>query len=398
MHGLISWFARNGVAANLLMVAILAAGVWSGFNQIVLQQFPDFPLRLITISVLYRGSTPGEVEQSIVTRLEENLYDIEGIEELTATATANVGTVVLEIEEGYNLSEKLDEVTNRVSTIRTFPPEAERPQISLASRSERVITLVLSGDLSEKEVKSLGEQIRDEVANYPGITLTSLKAVRPYEIAIEVSEATLRQYGLTFDQITRAIRTSSVDLSAGSVKTETGRILLRTNQQAYNYEDYASINLMTRADGTKLRLGDIATIIDGFDETPIVANFNGERAIAIDVFRTGSQNVIEIGDQVKEFIALKQRQLPEGIRLSYWDDDTYRIKVRLATLQDSAILGFLLVVGDLIPFSPAKFGILGSLGHTHRVCRNVFHFALPGCNLECRYADGIHHHPGNCGR
>ncbi len=350
MHGLISWFARNGVAANLLMVAILAAGVWSGFNQIVLQQFPDFPLRLITISVLYRGSTPGEVEQSIVTRLEENLYDIEGIEELTATATANVGTVVLEIEEGYNLSEKLDEVTNRVSTIRTFPPEAERPQISLASRSERVITLVLSGDLSEKEVKSLGEQIRDEVANYPGITLTSLKAVRPYEIAIEVSEATLRQYGLTFDQITRAIRTSSVDLSAGSVKTETGRILLRTNQQAYNYEDFASINLMTRADGTKLRLGDIATIIDGFDETPIVANFNGERAIAIDVFRTGSQNVIEIGDQVKEFIALKQRQLPEGIRLSYWDDDTYRIKVRLATLQDSAILGFLLVVGILSLF------------------------------------------------
>ena len=213
--------------------------------------------------------------------------------------------------------------------------------------------MVLSGDLSEKEAKKLGEQIRDELAGLPGITLTTLKAVRPYEIGIEVSEATLRQYGLTFDQITRAIRRSSVDLSAGSVKTETGRILLRTDHQAYNYEDYSSITIMTQADGSKLRLGDIATVMDGFDETPIVANFNGDRAIAIDVFRAGRQNAIEIGHQVKEFVATKQQQLPEGIRLSYWDDDTERIRVRLATLENSAILGF--PAGDRypVPFSSA---------------------------------------------
>ena len=344
MHGLIAWFTRNGVAANLLMLAILAGGIWSGVNQIVLQQFPDIHLRLVTVTVIYPGATPREVEESIITRLEENLYDIEGIKELTATATTNLATVTLEIEDGYSLSEKLDEVTNRVSAIRAIPPEAERPQISLASRSERVITVVLSGDLSEKEAKKLGEQIRDEVAGLPGITLTTLKAVRPYEIAVEVSETALRRYGLTFDQITRAIRRSSVDLSAGSVKTETGRILLRTDHQAYNYDDYSSITVMTQADGSKLKLGDIATVIDGFDETPIVANFNGERAIAIDVFRAGRQNAIDIGLQVKEFVANKQQQLPEGIRLSYWDDDTERIRVRLATMKDSAILGFLLVI------------------------------------------------------
>ncbi|MDA0347542.1 MAG: efflux RND transporter permease subunit [Verrucomicrobia bacterium] len=344
MHGIIAWFARNGVAANLLMVAIVAGGIWSGTNKIILQQYPEFPMRFITVTVLYPGSTPGEIEQSILTRLEENLYDIEGIKEMQATANSSVGTVMLEIEDGYNLSEKLDEVTNRVSTIRTFPPEAERPQISLASRSERVITIVLAGDLSEKEVKTLGEQLRDEVSNIPGISLTSLKAVRPYEIAIEVSEATLLQYGLTFDQIIRAIRTSSVDLSAGSVKTETGRILLRTNEQAYNREDFASITLLTREDGTRLKLGDIAEVRDDFDETPIVAHFNGGRAIAIDVFRTGSQNIIEIGENVKEWIVTKQVQLPEGIHLSYWDDDTERIKVRLSTLRNSAIMGYVLVL------------------------------------------------------
>ena len=344
MHGIIAWFARNGVAANLLMVAILAGGIWSGTSNLVLQQYPEFPNRYITVTVLYPGSTPGEIEQSILTRLEENLYDIEGIKEMQATANSSVGTVILEIEDGYNLSEKLDEVTNRVSTIRTFPPEAERPQISLASRAERVITIVLAGDLSEKEVKTLGEKLRDEVSNIPGISLTSLKAVRPYEIAIEVSESTLLQYGLTFDQIARAIRTSSVDLSAGSVKTETGRILLRTNEQAYDREDFASITLLTRDDGTKLKLGDISEVRDGFDETPIVAHFNGGRAIAIDVFRTGSQNIIEIGDNVKEWIVTKQVQLPEGIQLSYWDDDTERINVRLSTLRNSALIGYVLVL------------------------------------------------------
>ncbi|QXD25649.1 efflux RND transporter permease subunit [Opitutia bacterium ISCC 51] len=344
MHGIIAWFARNGVAANLLMIAILAGGIWAGSSRVILQEYPDRTYPYISVSVSYRGATPGEIEQAIVTRLEEALYDIEGVKEMTGRARSGSGSIQLEIEEGYNLSEKLDEVTNRVSTIRTFPPEAERPQISLYTRTERVITMVLSGELSEKELTKLGEQIRDEVSNVPGITLASLKAVRPYEIAIEISEGTLRQYGLSFDDVTRAIRTSSVDLSAGSVKTDTGRILLRTNQQAYNFEDYSSITILTRPDGTKIQLGDIATVIDGFDETPIISKYNGERAIAIDVFRTGMQNIIEIGDDVKEFLAVKQTQLPEGIKLSYWGDDSEKIKIRLATLQDSAIMGFLLVV------------------------------------------------------
>jgi multidrug efflux pump subunit AcrB len=344
MDGIIAWFARNGVAANLLMLSILGGGFWSVSQKVILQDFPDVPIRYINVSVSYRGSTPGEIEQAIVTRLEEALYDIEGIKEMDAMANANTGSVTLEIEEGYSLSEKLDEVTNRVSTINTFPPEAERPQISLMNRAERVITMVLSGDLSEKELKTLGENMRDEVSNIPGVTLATLKAVRPYEIAIEISENTLQQFGLSFDDVTRAIRTSSVDLSAGSVKTETGRILLRTNQQAYNYADYSAITLMTRSDGTKITLGDISTVIDGFDETPIVARYNGRRAIAIDIFRTGMQNIIEIGDSVKGFIAQKQQQLPDGIMLDYWDDGSERIEVRLNTLIDSAIYGFILVV------------------------------------------------------
>ncbi|MBC9866996.1 MAG: AcrB/AcrD/AcrF family protein, partial [Opitutae bacterium] len=350
MHGLIAWFTRNGVAANLLMITLIVGGIWSLSNRMILQDFPDMPLRTISVSVLYRGSTPGEMEQAIVSRLEEALYDIEGIKQMDSVATANTGTVNLEIEEGFNMSEKLDEVANRVSAIRTFPPEAERPRIHLRRLAEKVITIILSGDLSEKDMKELGERLRDEVSTLPGITLAAMVADRLYEIAIEIPEATLREYGLTFDQIARAIRTYSVDLSAGSIKTETGRVMLRTNERAYNREDYAAIPLMNRPDGTELTLGEIANVIDGFEETPIVARFNGERALGIDIFRTGDQSFIEIGDTVKDFITRKQEQLPEGIHLSYWRDRSHSIKVRLSILMDSAIVGFCLVVGVLSLF------------------------------------------------
>lgn len=350
MNSMIAWFARNGVAANLLMVAIIGGGIWSIKDRIILQDFPDVPDRTVTVSVSYRGSTPSEIEQAIVTRLEEALHDIEGIDEMVSLANSNTGRVVLDFEEGYDLNEKLNEVTNRVATIQTFPPDAERPQISLRTNSERVITMVLSGNLTEKDLKTLGEQIRDEVSNLPEISLASLKAIRPYEIAIEISEETLREYGLTFADVTRSIRSSSIDLSAGSIKTESGRILLRTDQQAYNYDDFSAITLLIRDDGAKIKVGDIAKVIDGFDETPIIAQHNGRRAIAIDVFRTGTQSIIVVGDTIKEYIEQKQDQLPSEISLSYWGDSSERIKARLSTLSKSAVMGFFLVLTVLALF------------------------------------------------
>ncbi|HAT60570.1 MAG TPA: acriflavine resistance protein B, partial [Opitutae bacterium] len=241
MHRLIDWFTRNGVAANILMVAIVGAGIYSGLNKIVLQEFPDYPSRTISVDVQYRGSTPTEIEESIVLRLEENLFDIEGVEEIDARASSNSGIVSLTISDNYDMNRALDEVKNRVDTIRTFPIEAERPRITLRNFEERVITVVIAGDLSEGDMKGLGENIRDEIGSLEGISLTTLKAVRPYEIAIEVPEATLREYGISFDTVVRAVRNHSVDLSAGSIKTDGGNILLRTSQQAYTQADFDEI-------------------------------------------------------------------------------------------------------------------------------------------------------------
>ncbi len=362
MNGIIEWFTKNSVAANLLMVAIVALGVHSLLNRVVLQEFPDFPSRSITVSVPYPGSTPREVEQAIITRLEEELYDIEGIKEMTSRASSSSGTVTLEIEEGYSLAEAQDRIKNRVDSIRTFPVEAERPQVSMPERRERVITIVASGDLSEMELKRLGEQIRDEVTNIEGITIASLKATRPYEISVEVSEQTLREYGLTLDSLTSAIRAHSLDLSAGRIKSSSGDIMLRTSQQAYSKEEFEEVVVFTRADGTRITVGELAKVNDGFDETPINPRFNGQRSVAIDVYRVGQQNIIELGDKVKDYLKIKNEQLPDGITLDYWQDDSERIAERLSMLKGSAIFGYVLVVLVLSLFLRPSLAFWVSLG------------------------------------
>ena len=337
MHRIIEWFARNGVAANLLMFLIVGMGVYSIKYRIRLQVFPDIAFDTIRIRVPYRGSTPAETEEAIVVRVEEAVQDLEGIERIISSASEGSGTVTLEIQSGYDPRDLVDDVKNRVDSISTFPDEAERPLIEVPSRSDRVINVVVAGDMSERDMRKLGEQVRDEITNLPGVTQVALKAARPYEIGIEISEQSLRQYGLTFDEITRAIRNSSLDLSAGRIRTVGGEILLRTKGQAYNKEDFERIVLLTREDGTRLTLRDVADVRDGFDENPILARFNGKRAVLVDVFRVGDQNAVELGNRIKEYINDAQTRMPEGVELGYWSDRAARVEARLETMTTSVV-------------------------------------------------------------
>jgi multidrug efflux pump subunit AcrB len=177
----------------------------------------------------------------------------------------------------------------------------------------------------------------------PEVSLTELTAIRPYEISIEVSESTLDRYGLTFDAIVAAIRRSSLDLPAGSLKTATGEILLRTKAQAYSGEDYSRIVVITRQDGTRLTLGEIAEIRDGFEEEPLYGVFNGRRAVVIDVYRSGDQSALEVGRAVKDYVAAQSSAMPAGVSVDYWRDRSRIVKLRLNTLVQSAWQGGLLI-------------------------------------------------------
>jgi len=344
MHGIIAWFTRNGVAANLLMAGILMAGAVTLRLGIPTEVFPEFELDLVSVSVPYRGATPAEVEEAVVIRIEEAIQDLQGIKKMTSTAAEGMGAVRVEVDKGYDSREILDDIKNRVDAINTFPVETEKPVISLVQPRGEVITVVLSAEMGEHDLRRLGELIRDEIVNLPDVTQVALRGVRPYEIAIEVSEETLQQYGLTLTGVADAIRRTSVDLPAGAIKSSAGEILLRTKGQAYVGEEFAGIVLLTRPDGSRVTVGDIAAIKDDFEETPLFARWNGKSCVMIAVSRVGGQNAITLAESVKEYLETRQATLPPGVDLSYWNDRSQIVRNRLNTLTSSAMMGGSLVL------------------------------------------------------
>ena len=341
---MIAWFARNGVAANLLMVFIIVCGLYALSNRIPLEVFPSFELDVINVQVAYRGASPAEVEETITIKIEEALADLEGVSELRSRAQEGSGSVTVEVASGYDPRVVLDEVKLRVDRISTFPDNIERPVISIPARTREVISVVVAGAVSERELRLLGERVRDDLANLPDITQVELSGVRPYEIAIEISDQTLRQYGLSLEDIAQAIRQASLDLAAGTIKTQGGEVLIRSKGQAYQRAEFERITVLTRADGTRLSLADIATVRDGFEENPIATVFNGKAAVLIDVYRIGDQNAIDLAASVRDYIEQARAWLPKGVEIDYWRDRSTVVKARLNTLLNSALQGGVLVL------------------------------------------------------
>nr|VFK62739.1 MAG: Multidrug efflux pump subunit AcrB [Candidatus Kentron sp. TUN] len=340
---MIEWFARNGVAANLLMVLILALGIHALFSRIPLEIFPNIESDVVTISMVLRGATPVEVEEGIVLRIEEAISDLSGIEEIISNANEGGARIRIGIEDGYNPRDVLDDIKNRVDAINTFPIHAERPVYRVLQRRRQVIDVAISADLPERPLRELGERVRDDLLGLPGITLVELTDVRPYEIAIEVSQHTLERFGIGFDTIVRAVRNASKDYPAGSLKTRRGEILLRTRGQAYTKADFQRIVVISRPDGTGITLADIAEIKDGFSEDPRYARFNGRPAVSLDVYRVGNQSALALARDVRNYVDGIRGHLPPGVVIDYWRDRSRIIKLRLDTLVNSAIQGGILI-------------------------------------------------------
>lgn len=359
---MIAWFARNGVAANLLMFCLVGMGMHALLTRINREIFPTITAETVNISVPYRGSTPAEVEEAIVIKVEEAIQDLPGIDRMISNANEGNASIRVEVLDGYDVRELLDDIKNRVDSINTFPVEAERPIISTPGRRDRAISVVLAADLSEAELRELGQRVRDEIANLPEVSIVELKGVRPYEIAIEISEQTLRKYGLSLAQVAQRINQSSLDLSAGRIRTRAGDVLLRTEGQAYVAADFAEIVLKPGADGTSLRLGDIADIDDGFEENPLFTKFNGKRAVMIDVIRVGDQDAIAVANEVREYLARAEGRLPPGTTLTVWQDRSELINQRLQLLLKNAAQGGILVLISLALFLRPSLAFWVALG------------------------------------
>ena len=229
----IAWFVKNPVATNLMMWIFLAGG-FIAYNNVNQEEFPDMDFGLLQVSVAYLGATPAESETAVCLRIEEALEGTENIDELTSTAREGGCDATLTLASGADLNRVLNDVKGKVDAISTFPLETERPIVRAFSSSGNVMTLALASDTDDRALKIIAERIRNDIIDLPEVSTVNVEYIRPFEISIEVSEFTLRQYGLTLDQISRAIDRASLDLPGGTIRTSSGEILVRTKGQVYN--------------------------------------------------------------------------------------------------------------------------------------------------------------------
>lgn len=342
---MIRWFTRNDIASNFLLVAILLGGAFAAFNKVPLEVQPTYEWGEVDIKMTYRGGSPKDVEEQVVIPINRSLQDLPGIKEVQAHANRGGANFDITAEKGVDLQELRDEIEARVDTINTFPPEAERPRITVphTSNYREVLTVAITGSLSDLDLYRIAKKVETDILDLPEVSRTDLRGTHPLEISIEADDEKLRDYGLTIQDLANAIRQSSLALSAGSVKTPSGSVMIRTEGQAYDTEAFGNI-VVNAADGALLKISDLANISDGFEENEQAMLFNGSPAIMLDVLQGQNESAIKISNAVKNYIAQSDKRFPEGINLFVWDDESIRIRTRLSTLGNSLMIGALLVL------------------------------------------------------
>ncbi|KPP91221.1 efflux RND transporter permease subunit [Erythrobacter sp. HL-111] len=361
MNGMIAWMARNGVAANLLMMLLLVAGAVS-VQQIPTKVFPEFTLSAVQVEVEYRGASPEEIEDSVIQPIEEAIEAVEGVDAITATAAEGLGIVTAELKEGVSVSRKVDEVQAEVNRITNLPDRAERPQVSEIDNRQRVIELVIYGDVPPASLKEIAYRFEDELAARDAISLVEVAGVRDDEISVEVSKEQLRAYDLSLPEIARLIGQNSVDLPAGGVETRGEDIQLRVEAQNYSRSEFEDIVLVAGEGGAQVRLGDIATVTDGFRDSGLVTRFEGRPAAAVQVFRVGDEQALAVAAEVERYIDEQEDSLPPGVSVMIWQNEANELRSRLSLLIESAVLGAILVIVTLALFLDLRVAFWVSFG------------------------------------
>jgi multidrug efflux pump subunit AcrB len=342
MRRLIAVAVHNPVATNLLMLMLIIGGGWSAFT-LNRETLPQLSFDIIQVAVQFDGATPMEVEEGVVIKIEEAISSIEGIRKIFSNSYEDLGLVWAELEPGADNRKVMDEIKDEVEKIDTFPEEAEDPRVVELARRQQVINIAVFGAQSERVLKETASRIRDDLMATPAISQVELYGTRDYEISIEMSEATLQRYGLTFDQVRDTVRRSSLDLPGGDLKTPTQDIVVRTAGQRYTGLEFEAIPLVARPDGTVITLGEVARVIDGFEEADYLGRFNGQRGVLVSIFKTNDEDALAIAKTVRNYVVEKSPYLPPGLALSVWADTSHVIKGRLQLLTNNGLIGLVLV-------------------------------------------------------
>jgi len=361
MKKIIDWFVHNSVAANLLMMVFVVGGLLVA-PTIPTKLFPDIDFLLVTIDVPYPGASPIEVEEGVCIPIEEAIDSVIGIERIRTTAREGHCFVLVDVAFGADGDVVATNMRNKVDNIRNFPDEVERPVVAKLDFHRSVMDIAVSGDMGEVVLKHLAERVRDEMSELDGVSKVDVLYTRDYEISIEVSEESLRRHALSFDQVVRAVRRSSVDMPGGSIKAAGGEILLRTKGQARTGQALEEIVVLSRKDGTRLTLGQVAEINDGFEEVELSAQFDGRPAVLVRAHRVGDEDAVDVSNVVRDYVKSAQGTFPEGVFVTIWRDSSIQLRNRLNMLLFSGASGLALVFVALALFLRFRLAIWVTLG------------------------------------
>lgn len=389
MEKAIKWFSGNHVAANFLMAAVLIAGFVAWF-QLRKEVFPETSFDAVIITVPYPNATPDEVTNGVVIPIEEAIADVEGIKRTTSAAVRNLATLTVEVETGYDTRDVMGDIQTKVDAIENLAENAEEPVFEELVVNRQILSLAITAETDdEAALAGYADKVRDGLLNYvppppekgegfkefmkaPGrsiqrflkgqekIKKVEVASVRPYEISIEVSEDTLRQYNLTLQSVAAAVRSASLDLPSGSVKTGSGEVVVRAVGRKYRGEDFRDIVVKKRSDGSGLTLGEVANIVDGFEDTELVSTFNGQSAVVIHVFRVAEQDTLAIAELAKSYVESVEK--PPGVKISVWNDQSTILQARLDLLMGNIGVGLVLVLFVLALFLRPSLAALVALG------------------------------------
>ncbi|MCP4022026.1 MAG: efflux RND transporter permease subunit [Desulfobacteraceae bacterium] len=361
MEKILSAFAKNSVFATIALITVLAAGVIAVLSM-TKEAFPPMEMDRINVYVPYPGADPEEVEEGISRKIEEAVEGLDGVKEYSTQSSEHLATASIEVTKGYNTQRVLDEVKSKINAVSTFPTDAEKPIIREVIRRSSVITIYMAADMPERRLKELGQSVTDRLKLLDNVSQVSLYGVRPYEISIEVSEEKLRQYGLTFDQVAKAVKSSSLNRAGGTIKTRGEEIRLRTMGRKYTGDELADVVVLAKSSGQIVTLDRIAKIVDGFTEDPSRAYINGKRAVLITATKTDEENALVISRIIKNFVEDLKNELPQDIEVGILYDRSEMLKARINLLTKNGTFGLIIVFILLWAFLNTRLSIWVGMG------------------------------------
>lgn len=342
---MIRWFARNDIAANFLLFGILLWGAWSLVEKVPLEVQPAIVFKQVDISVSYRGGSPEDVERAVILPIEGALEGLAGVDFIESQARSGSARVRVRVKDGQDLRQMREEIETRVSRLSNLPGETEPPRVSIPDSAAwfEVISVAVSGNLDETDLLRAARRVRDDLIEIRGISQANVVGANPPEIAIEADPMRLRDYGLTFADLSSAIQRSSLDLPAGQIQTDEGDLMIRSKGQAYTRQQFEDIVISNKR-GSEVRLGSVATVSDGFEEGRQIHRFNGKPALMVEVLRLNDENALAIAASVRKYTEEAHARFPEGIFLNVWDDSSVELEGRLGTLTTSMMQGAVMVL------------------------------------------------------